>query len=424
MAKARSQTGNIRIKKEEEDSKPTLILNGANNTRRSSRIEKRTPPVTNNRRLSAQQVNVKEETDTKSLLKLRSKPPKSASKQKISQAQINQLIDYIANRNMNVSEASRKADISLTSGSYYYNVYKNDPEKKIPLPRNQAPKIPTQEQIGNLIRYINNDKMTVKEASAKANLTYKSAYYYYNKYLEDPDHNIPIPRLQQGYTQDQKNEFIGYIVTDKMSLPAASKKVKMGLGAARHHYRKYFKQQNPNIPAPSHIVTLKRSPKQQLNEAINEAMGYIINDRMSIRAASIKANVCHSTTGKRYRQYLVDNNMKVPVVKIPTQYTQDQKNELLRYIVNDKMTVIAASEKANIHPVTSYKYYHQYLKDRNIYYPSQKVITQEQKSELIRYIADDKMSIKAASKKANMCGETGRKYCRQHLNDQTRDGSI
>jgi hypothetical protein len=60
----------------------------------------------------------------------------------------------------------------------------------------------TLEQTGNLIKYINDDKMTLKEASAKANMTYHSGCYYYNKYLEDPNHNIPIPQLHQSYTQD------------------------------------------------------------------------------------------------------------------------------------------------------------------------------------------------------------------------------
>jgi hypothetical protein len=32
----------------------------------------------------------------------------------------------------------------------------------------------TQEQIENLIRYIDTDKMAVEEASAKANMTYRS----------------------------------------------------------------------------------------------------------------------------------------------------------------------------------------------------------------------------------------------------------
>jgi Asp-tRNA(Asn)/Glu-tRNA(Gln) amidotransferase B subunit len=122
---------------------------------------------------------------------------------------------------------------------------------------------------------------------------------------------------------------------------------------------------------------------------------------------------------KYYRQYLKYHNLDLR----PHKCTQDQINELIGYIVDDKMSILAASKKANMSNKTGRKYYHQYLKDRNIYYPSQKVITQEQKSELIRYIADDKMSIKAASKKANMCGETGRKYCRQHLNDQKSDGS-
>jgi hypothetical protein len=106
----------------------------------------------------------------------------------------------------------------------------------------------TQEQIGNLIRYIDTDKMDVKKASAKANIPYDSGKYYYAKYLEDPNHTIPIPQLHPSYTKDQKSEFIGYIVNDKMSMRAASRKAKIKSEAVRHHYHKYFKVQNPDIP--------------------------------------------------------------------------------------------------------------------------------------------------------------------------------
>jgi hypothetical protein len=414
MAKTRSQTGNIRIKKEEEDSKPALLLNGVNNTRRSGRIEKRKPPVTNNRRLPAQQVKVKEETDTKLLLQASSKYSKHGPRQKISQAQINQLIDYIANSNMDVPKASRKADISPTSGTYYYNVYKNDPEKKIPLPRNLAPRIFTQEQIGNLIRYIDTDKMTVKEASAKTNMPYRSGSYYYNKYLEDPNHAIPVQQLRQSYTQEQKSKFINYIVNGRLNIRQASKKAKMNLNGAKNYYRKYFKIQNPDIATPSHIVAYKCYTQEQINEVI----GYIADDKMSKIAASRKANMHPSATERHYRRYVKDNNIKLPVTR--RKYTQDNVNEFLRYMVDDKMSVHAASIKANMSNAAGYRRYYQYLKDRNID-RSIKKYTQDQINQLIGYIVDEKMTIKAASKKANLARSTCLRHYHQYINDKKRD---
>jgi hypothetical protein len=53
----------------------------------------------------------------------------------------------------------------------------------MPLPRDRKPNMYTQEQIGNLIRYIEGDKMAVTEASAKANIPYSSGRHYYNRYL-------------------------------------------------------------------------------------------------------------------------------------------------------------------------------------------------------------------------------------------------
>jgi transposase len=420
MAKTRSQTGNTTVKKEEEeDIKPTALLNRVNNAIKN-KIAKRTPSVTNNRPLPVQQVKVEEDTDTKSLLQSLSNSSKLPKGQDISQEQINQLIHYIVNNTMSVYGASRKVNISYNTGCIYYNTYKNDPEKKIPLPRNRhlhPPKYYTQEQTENLIKYITQDKMTIKEASAKADMPYQSGRRYYSKYLKDPNHNIPIPQLQQNYTQDQKNEFIGYIINDKMSVNAASKKAKINTGTAQRYCRKYFKEENPGIARPSHIVT----HKCYTQETIKEVIGYIIDDKMTIATASRKANICAMSAGRHYRQYLIDNNIKFPVTRKTC--SQDDINKFIRHIVNDKMTISEASKKANMNESTGSKYYYRYLKDHNLDYSIPNGITQEQKSKLIGYIVHDKMSITAASKKANMSRPTGLKYYYLYLNAQKCDAS-
>jgi hypothetical protein len=360
MAKTRSQTGNIVIKKEEEDGKTALLLNGISNTRRSSRIAKRTPPIINNRRLPIQQVKVEEDTDTKALLQSGSKSSKLPKGQRISQEQINQLVHYIVNDNMSVNKAARKVKMPKYGGYSYYNAYKNDPEKKIPVPRNQhlrPRKYYTQEQIGNLIKHIDNDKMTVKEASSKAGINYTSAHQYYTRYLKDPNHNIPIPQLRQCYTQDQKNEFIGYIINDKMSVNAASKKAKMNLGTAQRYYHNYFKVQNPGIARPSHIVTPRCFTQKQIRDLIS----YIVDDKMSIRAASIKVNISGPTGHKYYHQHIKENNLDAPIQK---SITEEQKSKLIGYIVDDKMSFKAASKKANMGSTTAHRHYHLYLKDQ------------------------------------------------------------
>jgi transposase len=412
MTKTQSQTGNIAIKKEEEDSKTTLLLNGVSNTRRSSRIAKRTPPVTNNRHLSAQQVKVEEDTNTKALLKSESSSSNSASRPRVSQEQINQLVHYVVNDNMSVTKAARKANMSRGSGFIYHKLYKDNPEKKIPLPRNQTSTMYTQEQVGNLIRYINDDKMTLTEASVKANMAYKYGVHYYNRYLKDPNHNIPIPQLKQWYTQEQRDELISYIINDKMNIKAASKKAKMKISTAQSYYHNYFKVQNPDVATPSHIATHKHYTHEQIKELIS----YIVDDKMSITAASRKADFNPMSATRYYRQYLIDNNMK----RTTKHYTQDHISELIRCIVDDKMSILAASKKANVSFTSAYRHYYRYLEDHNIDVPIPKRHTQEQKSELIGYIIDNKMTIKAAAKKANMSQSTGNRYYHQYLKDHKR----
>jgi hypothetical protein len=350
MGKTQSQTLDISIKKEEEgDCKPSLCLYSANNTA-TNKITKRNP----SRPLSAQQIKVEEDIDTKSLLKSESSSSSSASRPRISQEQINQLIHYIVNDNMSVTAAARKAKMSKCGGYSYYNIYKNDPEKRIPLLRDQTSKNYTQEQIENLIRYVNDDKMTVTEASAKVNLAYNSGRHYYSKYLKDPNRNIPVPQLQQSYTQDQKNEFFNYIINDKMSIKAASRKARVNLGTAQKYYYTYFKVQNPGIPAPSHIATHKCYTPEQIKEVIS----YIVHDKMSIRAASTKANMRRHAAEKHYRQYLKANNTEIPMGKYCKHYIQEEKD--------DKMSITTASKKVNMCGDTGFGYYRASLKDQKL----------------------------------------------------------
>jgi hypothetical protein len=76
---------------------------------------------------------VEQDTDNKSLLKPGSKSSERAPRPRITQEQINQLIDYAVSHNMIIVKASRKVNIGRTTGHRYYNIYKNDPDKKNPI---------------------------------------------------------------------------------------------------------------------------------------------------------------------------------------------------------------------------------------------------------------------------------------------------
>jgi transposase len=256
--------------------------------------------------------------------------------------------------------------------------------------------------------------MTVKEASAKVNVSSQSGKYYYAKYLEDPNHNIPIPQLHPSFTQDQKSGFIGYIINDKMTITAASKKAKIKETTARIYYHRYFKVLNPDIVTPNHIITRKQYTQGQIKELI----GYIVNGEMSVKDASRKANMDRLVAARYYRQYLKDNNIEHPVTK--KTYTQDQTNKLIGYIFDDKTTMTAAAKKANITCACAIIYRRQYLKDHHLDIP-QKHITQDQINQLIGYIVDNKMSMLAAAKKANMSNTTGYKYYHRYLNNEKYD---
>jgi hypothetical protein len=95
-----------------------------------------------------------------------------------------------------------------------------------------------------------------------------------------------LTRVRHYYIQDQRDELISYIVNDKLSIAAASKKAKMNHVSGYYHYHKYFKEQNPNIATPSHIATLKCYTQEQIKQVIS----YIVE--VTIAAALRKANDC------------------------------------------------------------------------------------------------------------------------------------
>jgi hypothetical protein len=114
--------------------------------------------------------------------------------------------------------------------------------------------------------------------------------------------------------------------------------------------------------------------------------------------------------------------MEAPISKLGNRFTPDKINEFLRYLYHDEMTIAAAAKKANMSEPTGRKYYEQYVENQHLEV-SPRFITEEQKRELIGYIVDDKMSVTAASKKANMAYHSGNIYYRRYLQNQKRDAS-
>jgi transposase len=423
MTKTRRQTPNTTIKNENEEHKNVQRLHSVKiSTTDRSKITKRKASKSKSNPQPAHKVKAEPDTGTDS-------PPKG---QEISQQQINQLIDCVVNNKMSVPKASFNVKMSYATGRYYYNIYKNDPEKKIPLPRNQLGRRTngfSQEQIAALIKYIDDDGMSMQAASIKANLNYVTAVTYYNKYLEDPNHDIPIP-INKKYPEDQVNTMIGYITSDKMNLMAAAKKANMSCAVARKHYLRFLNHANEDTSRPN--IQSVTSGFHVTQDQINTLIHSIVDDKMTIQAATKKASMCHSSGSKYYQKYLNDHRIPTPRFKDntgPGDYTQDQIKKLITYIVDDNMSLCVASKKANMTRYSAEKYCRQYLNDPNRTIPSPRVgngyqfYTDDHIKQFIGYIVDDKMTIKAASKKASMSYTSGQKHYHKYFDDQKRTTS-
>ncbi|KAI8889728.1 hypothetical protein K501DRAFT_282090 [Backusella circina FSU 941] len=388
-------------------------------------------------------------------------------KQTISQEQIKKLIDFIVIKKMSVRIASNRVNIGYSAGYFYYNLYKNDPDQKIPLPRNaaseertkmsigfivndkvasisgwQEPEIMpirshrcgyisrkyTQEQITNLIGHIVDDNMSIPDASKKVNVSRDIGRKYYQQYLDDPDHKIPKVKSKSGdgkpCTQEQINALISYIVDDGMTVPAAARQASMSVCSGRKYYQLYTDDPERRIPIQTRKVCSGNGFSQ---EQIDVLIRYIVEDKMTLKAASIKANMSKGTAGKYYRRYIKNPHIDLIDKGMGGSghvCTQDKIKQVIGYIIDDNMSIDVAAWKAKVSPGAARKYYRIYMEDPNHKMPAPhdsipagRPSTQDQIRNLITYIVDDKMSIETASAKANMSETAGRRYYRAYWND-------
>jgi transposase len=124
--------------------------------------------------------------------------------------------------------------------------------------------------------------------------------------LNGNDTEHPAPR--KTYTQDDINKLIGYIIDDKMTIKAASKKANIPYSTAQRFFLRHLKEH------------LDISTSKYKQDKINELIGYIVDENMSIKAASKKANMSVETGRKYYWQYLKEHSLDVPM---PIRYTQE-----------------------------------------------------------------------------------------------------
>jgi hypothetical protein len=219
-----------------------------------------------------------------------------------------------------------------------------------------------------MIGYIAGDGMNMKDATLKANMPYTIAYCIYRRYLDDPNHNIPIPTPNRSdfnelCTQKQISDLIGYITNDKMAIVVAAKKAGMTASTARRYYARYLHDPNCEIPTPHNRSNNINCTKQQ----VREVNGYL-DDNMSLNAASAKANMSIYNTRKYYDIYLNDPERRIPNVKPRSgkHYSQKQIQQVIRYIVDDKLSIRSAAIKSKMGVPAVRGHYMNYLKDPTV----------------------------------------------------------
>jgi hypothetical protein len=100
------------------------------------------------------------------------------------------------------------AKITRNTGSKYYNKYLANPDSESTLQKRKVycPPCRTQEQVKRLVGYIDDDKMSIRSASAKAGMNERTGKRYYKRYLDDPNHEISVPLKYVSRPKTSKEE--------------------------------------------------------------------------------------------------------------------------------------------------------------------------------------------------------------------------
>jgi transposase len=262
---------------------------------------------------------------------------------------------------MTINEASKEINVSYPTGRIYHKKYLVD--QKLREPRIYRPPC-TDQQIKALIRYTVGDGMIIRHASSKANMTYRAGLYHFKKYAKDPKNNCSsvIGIYTQVGKQEKANEAIGYIVNDRMTQTNAACKANLHYVTVRKYYRRYLKENGYEY----HISKDNsfRKGKSYTQEHVKKLIDCIVNDNMSITAASKQLDMSNHTARRYYRQYLNDPHRRIPMPKTSSKRcSHAQIKKVIGYIVNDKMSILAASIKAHLRENTAKRHYLKYLKD-------------------------------------------------------------
>jgi hypothetical protein len=356
------------------------------------------------------------------------KARKVSEKSSLNAETIETLIHCIVDDKMELSDAAEKAGMNVKPAFEYYKMYADDPEHKIPLPRKRQSRSGglkiTHEQIKSLIQHVDNG-MKFPAAAKLANMTIHTAERYYEKYMRDPNKNIPVPNFDaiaptKALLYDKVKALIGYIVDDKMSVNAASIKASMCAKTGKKYYDKYLEDPEHKIPVPQ-ATEANGTRKRPTFEQVKAMIGYIVDNNMSVLAAAKQADMSVETSRRYYQKYLADPNHSIPdpTVKrvVSDRFSQQQIETLIYGIDKEKMSISASAVRAGMGINAASMYYHRYLEDPEHKIPTQRhrgthglKPTDEQYALFHKYVFDDKFSVNKAAVKANMSLYWGKMY--------------
>lgn len=149
-----------------------------------------------------------------------------------------------------------------------------------------------------------------------------------------------------------------------MSKQEAADKVGLTENSVHYYYSKYLNNPKHETPVPGKpTIFAHKSPTQ---EQINKLIKYIVEDKMSIMEASRKAHIHHYSARVYYKAYLKDPERRIPLQpNRPFYCTQEQISKLIGYIAYDKMTAMDAATRTNMNVSQASCYYNEYLNDPN-----------------------------------------------------------
>ena len=296
---------------------------------------------------------------------------------------------------MNITEVARRLKVSEMTVLTWIRQYKKKYNIKM------KPRY-SKETKNKAIRMVTKNNMPLKQVAEKLNISRNTIFGWVHQHRRK--HNIQV---KGPYSDELKTKIIEMVIEDNISIKQVAKKQGISVSSISTWVNQHIKAHNIQINRITHH-------SQELRA---RAIKMVIQSNITIRQTAEELGISASTISGWVNQYKERHNMPVYAY-----YSQETKNEALKIIVENNMTMAQVARKLKISARAISKWVRQYEEEhdliiRNGHYP------QEFKDEAVEMVIEDKMPVRKVAKDFGINERTLFRWRKKHRREHKVEDS-